>query len=312
MKLSRILFIVISFCAVTCFAQEAKWTRIEFEKTVSVSVPDGFLVDMEKNDKNRKYRIFYCRKDFQVWLSVFNHNYSKDEVKHYKMNSNDSEYAEIDKVVARRLISDTSKIKLNMILIGTKKYYYEIRLHMQNTDSIDAKRFIDSVRINGKQAFPQKLDLLGNEKVVSDFNLQTSVEVLNILNRKIDESEEYNQFATLNELLKEAVQIREKDISLPIILEQPSQFLPDQYTAEFSAGKNLGEITTSVLIKANGEMGKISVFSTANEIITKAVVKAIRSIKFLPAKLDGVNVDYNYVIHLNFYVKPSSDRIIGS
>jgi Gram-negative bacterial TonB protein C-terminal len=310
MKLSRVLFVAMIFCAMNCFAQETKWTQINFEKTVSVSVPDGFLVDMEKNDKDRTYRIFYCGKDFQVWLSVFKHNYSKDKVKHYKMNSNDSEYAEIDKVVARRLISDTSEIKLNMVLIGTKKYYYEFRVNMQNTDSINAKRFIDSVRIKGKQAFPQKIESLSTEKVVSDLDLQTSSEVFNALNRKVDESEEYKKCATLDELLKEFVRLREKDISLPIILEQPTNFLPNQYISDFSAGKDLGEVTVSVLMKANGEMGEISVFSTSDEIITKSVVKVIRSVKFLPARLDGVNVDYNYVIHLNFYVKPSGGRII--
>jgi hypothetical protein len=300
MKLNKTLFSVILLAAITCFAQDANRTQIEFEKTVSVSVPDGFLVDAEKNDNNRKYRILYYKGNFQIELIVYKSDNSKNEIYRYPVHANDSETVETDKVVARRLIFSEYYFKSNTILISTKKYFYNFRVQMKNQDDPTALRFINSIKINGKSAFPQKVEPTTTTEIsMLDTELKTSPEVMAALNRRVIESDEYIKAASSDEIMKNPKLTTANYTSQPIFIEEPFALVMKKLIPQMLSGKSLGEVTVSLQLLANGEIGQVSVFSTADEKTTKMVVRSMRAIKFIPAQIDGKNADYYFFIKNN-------------
>jgi hypothetical protein len=284
MKLNKILFLVIILAAVNCFAQETKWTRIEFEKTVSVSVPDGFLVDVEKNSGDRKFRIMYYIKDFQIELNIYKSDYSKQSVNNYRMETNDSEKIEVEKIIARRLISTMYDLKSNVVVIGTKKLFYNLRVQMKSEDDPIAMQFINSIKINGKIAFPQKSENI-SEVAILDSTLKTSSEIQSAWNRVVSKSEEYTNASSIKEIMKQT-NPTEKYLREPIFIENPyysisKNIIPEILSILLSGnrGKDLGKIAASVKLLANGETGEIKIFSTADKKMTKFVVRAIRGLK---------------------------------
>jgi hypothetical protein len=294
MKLSRILFVVIILSAVNCFAQETKWTRIEFEKTVSVSVPDGFLVDVEKNDINRKYRIFNLNGNIQIWISVFKHSNSKNLVTGFRMDSNDSEKVVIDDIIIRRLIANLSASKSNVVLIGTKKFLYDFRILMNNDTDTSVLKFIDSIKIKGKPVFPQKFEAKGtSENELLDTDLKTSTEIIAALNRKDSESEDYLKIATFDEPEKNATTgtLQRTFSRQPFLINEAALNLEAFNIMKDT--KESGVFSFCIKLRETGEIGEISVFTTFKEETIKKLVRAYRKLRFISPQSNGKNVEFN-------------------
>jgi hypothetical protein len=70
-------------------------------------------------------------------------------------------------------------------------------------------------------------------------------------------------------------------------------------------------VTVRIQLLANGDTGEVAVFSDADDKAIFEVVEAVRSMKFLPAKLKGKNVDSYYVVLFNGIVGDGSSTIIN-
>jgi hypothetical protein len=317
MKKSKYIFLILIlfFAIVTCSAQE-KWTRIEFEKTVSVAVPDSFLVDAEKNDRNRKYRVFAYNSDFQIELNVYKNDNPKVAVNYYRMESNDSDKTEIDGMAVRRLIKFQNKLQINIVLIGTKNFVYAFRVLAENINAILIQRFIDAIKINGKSPFPQQVEPIKTiETLISDSELKSSVEVVNSWNRKISKTEEYEKVTKPDNLLTKPV--LDKPYSRTIIFLNDPETLMTKKVTKFIVRSDRPEIPKEpeqvlalITFLASGEIGTIKVFSTGDEDNTKSIVKSIKSIKFLPAQIDGKNVSSQTLLSFSEFKNQITTKII--
>jgi hypothetical protein len=295
MRLSRILFVAIIFCTVTCYAQETKWTRIEFEKTVSVSVPDGFLVDVEKQAVfvNQKIRVFSSNGDFWFSLKIFNYTNPKRSVNGYRSESNDSDRFSSDQAVVRRLIFNKVSLDENTIIIGTKKNYYEFSIRVPNEGEARtlALKLIDSIKVGEKKLFPQNIEKIDVATVLLDSDLKTSPEVLTAYQREFKENDEFTRISTAAEII-DMQKADNREFSRQIIL------IDNHFgVAKNRIGSNItpkGKILVAALFKADGSLGEIKAFYTSDETTAKAVIKEGRKTKFIPAQVGGKNVDSVY------------------
>jgi hypothetical protein len=296
MKLNKILLSITMLAAMTCFAQETNRTRIEFEKTLSVSVPDGFLVDSEKNSVGFKYQILYMTGDFQLEINVLKESNPTKLVNNYRMESNDSEKVEIDKFVARRLISNQGILKSNTIIIGTEKYYYLFRIYTEQENDVRLLTFLNSVKLNGKAVFPQKVEQTKDtDKLITDSELKTSPEILGALNRKADESKEYIKIDTFDELLKTSTPNSVKQTySRQLLLLREKELYIEMSKLQYDR-KTKGEMFFSLELLESGEIGQIKVFSTVDDKTIRMFVNLYRKMKFVPAQIDGKNITSNLV-----------------
>jgi hypothetical protein len=302
MKLSRILFVLMVFYAVNCFAQDIKWTRIEFEKNVSVSVPEGFLVDMGAYYLRGKGRIIYQNSDFLIELDAD----PKRAVRKFVSDTWSVDTVETNKVIARRFIY-TDSPKLDFVLVGTDKYYYKFRIQTENTDDPKVLRFIDSIKIEGKSAFPQNTEsAVTDETTVSFSNLKTSseIKVAESLNRS--DTNEYKKASSIDEIKKQDTK-PVKYSRLPLIVGKSS--LMQNLIGSIIARKDLGKAVIKVLLKSDGNTGEVTIFSTADEKTTKEIFKQVKNRRFVPAQIDGKNADYVEI--LEYDLDFSSGRVLN-
>jgi Gram-negative bacterial TonB protein C-terminal len=300
MKLTRILFVVIILSAVNCFAQETKWTRIEFEKKVSFSIPDGYLVTKASNCKNCGYRFIYYKTNFHIDVEISGSStyYSaKTQVNNFRAESNDSEKIEIDKVIIRRFIFNRKRIKSVIVLIATDDYYYKISVGAEKESDLRLLKLVNSIKINGKSIFPQEIDeTLFSENSINGLYLKTSPEVDKALSRQIRENPIYKVVASTSEL-NNASNFKNNYSRLLFFLEEPSWYRP--FYKEMLEKKILGKVTVSATLKADGEIDDIKVVTTVDKKITDLIVKSVQAKKFVPAQIDGKDVDYNFFMEYN-------------
>jgi hypothetical protein len=298
MNLSRILFVALLLSAINCFAQETKWTRIEFEKNAfSVSLPSDMIVDAEKYDKDHKLRIWSVLGETQINLVVSEPNENpKESIRRFGFNgAKETDQSEIDKVYARKILYDTNNTFPSMICVATKKYLYLFAFSSKLNGSVDIAHFLNSIKISGKIVFATDKVLPDEaEKVVADTELKSSPEVLTALNRVPNnlkakyETERVSM--SIEEIWKPPQMTR-----MPIFLRKPV----------FNLNKLKGKpVLVRIKLLANGDTGEVTAFSAdADDKTISAVVDAVRTIKFVPAQLNGKNVDSYYVQEFaKFYV----------
>jgi hypothetical protein len=292
MKLSRILFVLMGFYAVNCFAQDIKWTRIEFEKTVSVSVPEGFLVDMEKQNVfvSQKLSVFSSNGDFWFSLKIRDYVNPKRSVIGYRADSNDSERFSSDQAVAKRLIFNKGSFIENKILIGTKRTYYEFNIRIPNNGQarVLALKLIDSIKLGEKTPFPQSIEKADVTTVLLESDLKTSPEVLAAYRREFVENEDFTRVMTATEIIN-LQKAENREFSRQVIL------IDNRFgVAKDRIGQNItlkGKILVAALFKADGSLGEIKAFYTSDEKTAKAVIKEGKKTKFIPAQVSGKKVD---------------------
>jgi uncharacterized protein with FMN-binding domain len=257
-------------------------------------VPDGFLVDMGTYYPKGKGRIIYHSSDFLIELDVYDYADPKLAVKKFVSDAWSLDKIETDEAIARRFIDDLYSPKLGFVLVGTSKYYYKFRVQTGNMDDPRVLRFVDSIKIEGKSAFPQNIKFAITDEIPVSFSgLTTSTEIKTAENQKIKEREEYIKIASINEI-KEQVSEQKKYSRLPFFIGVKLGY--KDFVYQMIAKKDLGKVAARVLLKANGEIGEIEIFSKSDEKTTRTIVNQIRKMKFVPAQINGKNVDYIDVI----------------
>jgi hypothetical protein len=304
MKFTKSVFFI--FILVTICSAQEKWTRIEFEKNVSVSIPEGFLVDMGAYYLRGKGRIIYQNSDFLIELDVYDYADPKRAVRKFVSDTWSVDTVETSKVIARRFIY-TDSPKMDFVLAATDKYYYKFRIQTENTNNPKVLRFIDSIKIEGKSAFPQNTEsAVTDETMVSFSNLKTSseIKVAESLNRS--DTDEYKRTSSIDEIKKQDTK-PVKYSRLPFIVGKSN--LMQNLIGSIIARKDLGKVLVKVTLKSDGNTGEVTIFSTADEKTTKEIFKQVKNRRFVPAQIDGKNADYVEIIECDLDF--SSGRVVN-
>ncbi len=317
MKILTIIFIVLAFAAAGVSAQEksaAKWTRIEFEnKNFAISFPPGFIVDAEKREGDRRYRISAIMNGVRMDLSIFKFGGTKERLKIVRFDVDDAlSTFSINGFDGRRAASSAiRKIYSERIAIASDNYYYYLSASARSTENAELKRFLFSIHLGGKRLFTQKENASFDEETASLETLKTDADVLEAMSRKYVE----NKGSVSYELEPAEIESDENNekFSRPvIILDRPSGSLklPSSVLATSSGGILLGKLKVNFM--ANGQVGDIIAYSSADKDFIKSCVDAARKIKFVPAQIDGKNVDAAAVVEykLFFDVDPLGNQKI--
>ena len=303
MKLTGLFALILLF-AVICFAQEQtdgkneiKWTRIETkDKDLSVSLPNGFLVDAEPKEGGQKTRIIGFQNGFVMELTIYEAGNSKERLDWVHPG-------ERDKVTAFRsngfdgknIVSNEDGFSSSIYLAWEKKFY-RLFVRGENEQSPQVTRFLYSIKLNGQPLFVQKTPKVDSaEEIVSVSSLKTSDEVLAALKRK---SEDVKISYVLNSAKNKTPEDKTKYSRPPIILYQPRPE-PDRNAIprkQFADDKPQAiSFRCRLTLLANGQIGEITVLSSFPEYVTEIykrnVMNSVRQIRFVPAQINGKNVD---------------------
>ncbi|GAB6009184.1 TonB family protein [Dysgonomonas reticulitermitis] len=102
--------------------------------------------------------------------------------------------------------------------------------------------------------------------------------------------------------------------SFPGGIDEMNKFIRDnlRYPVTAQEAGTQGRILVSFIVKSTGEISNISVIEKADPALDKEAVRVIKSMpKWIPAKLNGNNVDASYAIPIIFKLSGSQKFIIG-
>lgn len=263
---------------------ENRWTQIENEE-FAVSVPPDFVVNAEKGNSNQRYYIVGFQNGVRMNLTVYEEPDPKGRLKttDFRNEAKPSRF-EAENFSGVKLESSGENF-FNTILLASNKKYYSVHVTAKDGGKPEIKRFLSSIRLNGKPLNNQTEPVAAPETTVKFDSLQTSPEVLAALNRKTNKGKS-KVHREENASNKAVIDDNDKYSRPAIIL-----FKAPLNRSSVSAKESSGQIRLRVQLLANGQIGDITVYSAADEDWIKAAIDAARQTKFVPAQTDGKPVD---------------------
>jgi hypothetical protein len=302
MKITRIIILTFAL-AVTCFAQEAKWTRIEFEKNLfSAAFPPEMIVDAEKIEGTQKLKLWSFAEEMQVNLVVYKYDRPKEYLKNLRVGgTSESEQTEIGDVYARKFLFAKNGYYSAQIYLAAKKALYYFSFTSNKADNPKLARFLNSVKTNGKIIFPaEKTSPEEAENTLTDAEIKSTSEVVTAINRVPNNLKANYEIDRVTRSMN-VIEKRTTMTRLPIILRE----------AKAKSDKLKGQmVVVRIQLLATGDTGEVAVFSDADDKAIFAAVEAVRSMKFLPAQLKGKNIDSYYVLLYNGEIGDGSSTVL--
>jgi hypothetical protein len=177
------------------------------------------------------------------------------------------------------------------LYIASNDFNYFVSVRGKLKNKAELQRFLFSVILGGKPLFQQKEKSTFEEETVSLDTLKTSAEVSEAYGRKIEKKEIKISYETDSSQYEEINY--EKFTRLPIILESP---YPTLNRRDVQIGNLIYIAKLKVNFLAEGQIGDIIVYSNSKKDFMKACVEAARKIRFIPAQIDGKNVDATMIV----------------
>lgn len=289
------------------FAQQtssAKWTRIEAED-ISVAVPPGFIVNTEKKNVGPDVAGGGFHNGAIIGPDVTIYSYQDGSKIHFLIDKGDGKKRfrqlwlppynnvqtfTIGDFLGMQLVShESAKFFHHSLHLASGNGYYTIFIEAENKDSDVVKRFLNSILLEGKPFLAQNEWQTYEEEIVSAFTIKSSPEVLEALERKSKPS----KIKVKYELGSDQNSLDKQKYSRPaIIIDQPPPRFNFLYLRGGTAPNNrFIEARMRVNMLANGQIGEITVLSSTDKQYTKVWIDSLKRMKFIPAQIDGKNVD---------------------
>jgi hypothetical protein len=265
---------------------EIKWTRIETEKKeLSAAFPPNFIVDAEKKENGRRYTITGWQNGVRMELHVTKNSNARDQLRFVRARGEGefSDFTVNGLKGKRNSVSASGKFSEN-IHLASDEYYYLLKTEAGDGTKEEIKRFLFSIQVKGKAMYVSDKKPDSAEETVALADLKTSPEVLEALNRKVEKT----QIKITRELAPlPSETVNDENLSRPpIVVFRPRI----EYRPNSEQGGSF-EATLKVNFLANGQIGDITVYSGADKGFVNACIDAVRKIKFIPAQINGKNVD---------------------
>ena len=276
-----------------------KWIRITTKnKGLSLAFPADSLVNNEKT-KTVTNQIFGYKNgvamSLKVWGKQFNKSTLKRSITIGVKNRQDFK-------VGRYIISQTTTVPgaenyTQSYVIVSKNEYYTIAVTAKSADDQTVALFLKSMKLEGKPLFKQTSEDF-TERTISVEKMKTSTEIFDALNRK---TSKMKRKITYDIQIGGSEEINDsRNFSRPaIIVLQPRAKLSNI----FKKGYTALDVSIRLELLASGQVGDITVVKADSEKLAKTCcVNVVKDVKFVPAQIDGKNVDSTYIIKFNYRV----------
>jgi hypothetical protein len=278
-------------------AQNIKWTRIETDKKeLSVAFPPGFIVDAEKQGAKR-YFITGWQSDVRMELHVFKQADAKERLRMMGGSPSGETVSSsftFDGVNGIRDSLPESNAEFSEgVFLASDNYFYILTVSAKDKrKEIEIMRFLNSVQIKGFPLYVVDHKQNVPEETVALADLKTSPEVIEAYNRKPEKT----NIKISRELAPPPDEVFsfEKYSRPPIVLEKPYPKFDGKARAALA-------VKLKINFLANGQIGDITAYSSADKNYVDACIEAARKIKFIPAQLDGKTVDSTDIVDYTVY-----------
>lgn len=290
-------FAVVFIFSANVFAQNSdkEWVEIGSQKNELVfSVPSDYLVDNEEKD----VQILGYLGNVSFRVKIEPTGDAKSRVKsmrefQWHKDSKLSAFTK-DEFIGNVYSSETAKNLGFSIYIASSNHLYTIIANSTVGNKEILEKFLFSVKLNGKPFFKQTSEAAGKtENIIPAASLKTSREVLDAVKQKDAER-------TKTEYEPISAEIEDNPaITRPVfVLRKPRASYTDA-----ARQKNVsGTIGLKVQLLANGQVGSVKVVQKLESGLDGEAAAAAKKIKFLPAQINGKNVDAEKYVEYTFTI----------
>jgi TonB family protein len=186
------------------------------------------------------------------------------------------------------------KIYRVLMYLTSPQGFYTVTLSSKTADDRVVKSFLESIAPNGKSLAKNPGSIPVTTVALEAKSLKTSQLITDALQHKQTAAVEIDLGP-----------VSEKDIDLDVLYAHPLLILRKDrpsYTDQARNAHIQGTIVLEVLLKADGDIGKIAVVKGLGGGLSKEAVEAAKTIKFLPATIGGRLVDVTRKIEYSFTI----------
>ncbi len=302
MKKTLLLLFLLLLSAGPLFAQDPKWVRIEtFMETLSFKVPEGYISYRNK-DRDETYLSWYENKvainvsivkmlQARSRLAKIEDSYDQFDCKY--------DYFTLGPIAAKIFTCESDKQFSKTIYLVTDSKYCKFVVAAPTADNVNVSLFLMSLRSHRAPIFPKYGDKPDpNDKVIRDTDIKNSPVVEQYL-----KSPNAGYIKAVNagdvEAKRVIIDADSPIYSRPLLIMR--KYPPAFPRAIDKTGPPISvRVKCRIQFLANGQLGKVEVTDSPGFEYTEAVIDSLRRMKFLPAQIDGKDVDITKVMEFGF------------
>jgi hypothetical protein len=301
MKRILVLPVLILLSTVAIFAQpkaaNSGWVRIEgFMREYSFLMPEGYFA--YRNKKTGETYLSSYKDDVSINIHIAGSLSPKEYLKGLedKYNSRDCkyDYYTLGPYSGKFFTCENSKQFSKTIYLASGSGYFKIVVGALSEFEKDVTKFLGSLRFHGVLLFPKSNAASGggDENAVEIFNVKNDPLVETYLNKPDNQNIKWGNSGNLKTSFFDAdstVYSREL-----IILRRK--------TPKFSFIRGGASVLVKVKIHflTSGQVEKVEILSSTGAGHTEKVIESLKEMKFIPAQIDGKDVDCSRVMQFGF------------
>jgi hypothetical protein len=284
------------------FAQDEKWVRIEtFMETLSFKIPESYFAYRNK-ERTETYLSWYENKvainasmirmlQARTRLARIEDGYDQFDCKY--------DYFTLGPIAAKIFTCESDKQFSKTIYLATDDRYCKFVVAAPRADNVNVSLFLMSLRSHRAPIFPKYGDKPDpDDKIIRDDEIKSSPLVEKYL--KMPDADYIKVIAPKDVIDTEA---KVFDADSPVY-SRPTIILR-KYAPSFPKVDKTGppmhiKVKIRVQFLASGQIGKVEVLNTNGFEYTEAVIDSLRKLKFIPAQIDGKDVDTSRVVDFGF------------
>lgn len=298
-KSGEVYFVKITEKSKTKSRNEAEWMRIESDdKRFSIAFPTDSIINAENNDKITDYKIDGYKDGVSMHLSIYGKKFDQGNLKRMILsNPRQATDFKIGDFTIRKIDGDNFEKFSQTYYITSKKKYYRLYVTSDSAANSQVSSFLMSIKLDDKPIFKNTEDDLRTEKTISFKDLKSSPEVIEAIKRKPQQQDRNIRYEIKSYESTYNINDEKNYSRKAIVIEQARPEFPS--SAKSLSGKF--EVSMNVELLANGQVGDITIIqSPTDAFANQCCVDAVKKLKFIPAQINGQNVDSFKIIRYNF------------
>lgn len=279
------------------------WVRVESEKKdFSVMLPADFFVRVLTYDNGKRTFVKKDLNGFQnaVRISVaitsgLDPQEAKNRVSEEGSVESSADF-EMPGGVKGRFFANLSNGYHAVILLAHENSLFRAELWAASKDQSEVGRFIRSLTAMGKSLFTAKSEADDSSaKIISWNELVPSAQVEEAFKRKSPPFRGKVAFFALAEKKDCEIDLSVRPALAVSLINPTGNYVPgippkpDLFSRNVSNGG--GPIYMRFLLRSNGQVGDIDIYSDVDRRVLEAYAESAKTLKFVPASKDGINVD---------------------
>jgi hypothetical protein len=301
---SALLAFAFSFIlTATSSAQQKQWTRYETDDgSFSLELPPTILVNAKNDTLGTVFRIHGFLPNFDIEISA---RHSKDAFEvppRPVMLDRMRESVSVGDLRSQRYTGNLGGRDAASYVVKTKRLQLTVEVVYDVVAEPTLKRFVEGFRLAGKVVYGSGVPLRDDQKAVKFSSLKSSPEIEAARKGPAREFAGKIAFKAADSPLPRNEQVTRR----AIVVEKPVPSYRDFQIILPNSGVPFDSLraVVHVVLAGDGSVGDIAFIGDTDQKYAKAVVGAVKRIRFIPAQADGRSIESVVILRYETGVMP--------